>query len=106
MNNFRFDVDADGIALATWDMPGRSMNVITLEVMSELEEILAKIVGDAGIKGCVIASGKDAFSGGADLTMLEGLGRRYQQARKEIGEEKAMETFFAESRHLSQRHRC
>ena len=26
--NFKLDVDADGIALVTWDMPGRSMNVI------------------------------------------------------------------------------
>ena len=103
--NFRFDVDADGIALAIWDMPGRSMNVITLEVMAELEAILGKVVGDAAIKGCVIASGKEAFSGGADLTMLEGLGRRYKAARSELGEEKAMETFFAESRHLSQLYR-
>ena len=29
LTNFRFEIDADGIALATWDMPGRSMNVIT-----------------------------------------------------------------------------
>ena len=29
LQNFRFDTDADGIATATWDMPGRSMNVIT-----------------------------------------------------------------------------
>ena len=29
MANFNFDIDADGIALVTWDMPGRSMNVIT-----------------------------------------------------------------------------
>ncbi|GLS18309.1 enoyl-CoA hydratase [Labrys miyagiensis] len=105
LTNFRFDVDADGIALATWDMPGRSMNVITVEVMDELEEILAKVVGEAGIKGCVIASGKEAFSGGADLTMLQGLGRRYQEACKALGEEKAMETFFAESRYLSQLYR-
>ena len=28
MANFKFDVDADGIALVIWDMPGRSMNVI------------------------------------------------------------------------------
>ena len=27
--NFRFETDADGIALVTWDMPGRSMNVST-----------------------------------------------------------------------------
>jgi 3-hydroxyacyl-CoA dehydrogenase/enoyl-CoA hydratase/3-hydroxybutyryl-CoA epimerase len=26
--NFKFDIDADGIALVTWDMPGKSMNVI------------------------------------------------------------------------------
>ena len=26
--NFKLDIDADGIALVTWDMPGRSMNVI------------------------------------------------------------------------------
>jgi 3-hydroxyacyl-CoA dehydrogenase / enoyl-CoA hydratase / 3-hydroxybutyryl-CoA epimerase len=105
MNNFRFDIDADGIALAIWDMPGRSMNVITVEVMDELGAILDRVVNEPGIKGCVIASGKEAFSGGADLTMLEGLGRRYRQARKEIGEEKAMETFFSESRFLSQLYR-
>ena len=28
MPNFKLDIDADGIALITWDMPGRSMNVI------------------------------------------------------------------------------
>ena len=31
--NFTLDIDADGIALVTWDMPGRSMNVFTEEVM-------------------------------------------------------------------------
>ena len=28
LTNFRFETDADGIALVTWDMPDRSMNVI------------------------------------------------------------------------------
>jgi 3-hydroxyacyl-CoA dehydrogenase/enoyl-CoA hydratase/3-hydroxybutyryl-CoA epimerase len=105
LTNFRFDVDTDGIGLATWDMPGRSMNVITTEVMDELGAIIDKVAGDAAIKGCVITSGKDSFSGGADLTMLEGLGQRYAKARQEIGEQKAMETFFAESRFLSQLYR-
>ena len=36
MPNFKFEVDADGIALITWDMPGRSMNVIDMGVMEEL----------------------------------------------------------------------
>ncbi|MDQ0392471.1 FAD-dependent oxidoreductase [Labrys monachus] len=100
--NFRFDVDADGIALAIWDMPDRSMNVFTPTAMEELGGIVDHVVADTAIKGCVIASGKESFSGGADLTMLEGLGRRYEAARHEIGEEKAMEVFFADSRALSQ----
>ena len=31
--NFKLDTDADGIALVTWDAPGRSMNVIDLKVI-------------------------------------------------------------------------
>ena len=26
--NFKVETDADGIALVTWDIPGRSMNVL------------------------------------------------------------------------------
>ncbi len=69
--NFKFDVDADGIALVTWDMPGRSMNVIDLSVIEELSKIVEQIAGDAAIKGAVITSGKDTFCAGADLTLLE-----------------------------------
>jgi 3-hydroxyacyl-CoA dehydrogenase/enoyl-CoA hydratase/3-hydroxybutyryl-CoA epimerase len=99
--NFRFDVDADGIALATWDMPGRSMNVITLEVMDELGRIIDTVTGDDAIKGCVVASGKEAFSGGADLTLLQGLGARHETFAREKGDEEAMRVFFDESRRLS-----
>ena len=70
-NNFKVETDADGIALVTWDMPGKSMNVFTEEVMDELEKIVDRVAGDAAIKGAVITSGKDSFSGGADLTMLQ-----------------------------------
>ncbi|RNJ44069.1 3-hydroxyacyl-CoA dehydrogenase [Mesorhizobium erdmanii] len=69
--NFTLDTDADGIALVTWNMPDRSMNVFTEEVMGELDKIIDQVVADAGIKGAVITSGKDSFSGGADLTMLQ-----------------------------------
>ncbi|MFN3764749.1 MAG: 3-hydroxyacyl-CoA dehydrogenase NAD-binding domain-containing protein [Aliihoeflea sp.] len=68
--NFTVETDADGIALVTWDMPDRSMNVFTEEVMDELDKIIDQVAGDAAIKGAVITSGKDTFSGGADLTML------------------------------------
>ena len=69
--NFTVDTDADGIALVTWNSPDRSMNVFTEEVMRELNAIVDQVVGDAAIKGAVITSGKDTFSGGADITMLQ-----------------------------------
>ena len=49
----------------------------------------------------MITSGKDAFSGGADLTMLQGLGAEYARLAKETGEEEAMQFVFEESRKLS-----
>ena len=101
LTNFRFETDADGIAVATWDMPGRSMNVITPEVMEELNQIVDKVAGDEAIKGCVITSGKESFSGGADLTMLQGLRDLYVTLAKEKGEAVAMQSFFDESRKLS-----
>ena len=101
LTNFRFETDADGIAVATWDMPGRSMNVITPEVMEELNQIVDKVASDEAIKGCVITSGKESFSGGADLTMLQGLRDLYVKLAREKGEAVAMQTFFDESRKLS-----
>ncbi len=99
--NFRFETNSDGIALATWDMPGRSMNVFTSAVMDELHRVIDAVVADPAIKGCVITSGKDNFSGGADLTMLQGLGQQYEALKAERGEEEAMRHFFEESRKLT-----
>ena len=48
LTNFRFEIDADGIALATWDMPGRSMNVITPEVMDELSRSSTTVAARRG----------------------------------------------------------
>ena len=80
--NFTVETDADGIALVTWDMPDRSMNVFTVEVMDELEKIIDQVVADAGVKGAVITSGKDSFSGGADLTMLQAHARPASTPRR------------------------
>ncbi|MEN5083150.1 3-hydroxyacyl-CoA dehydrogenase NAD-binding domain-containing protein [Bosea sp. TWI1241] len=105
LTNFRFETDSDGIATLTWDVPGRSMNVITPEVMAELESVVDAVAADAAIKGCVIVSGKESFSGGADLTMLQGLRDLYVGLAKEQGEQVAMQRFFDESRKLSQLYR-
>ena len=105
MANFKFDIDADGIALVTWDMPGKSMNVITGETIAELSAIVDKVIADAAIKGVIVTSGKDAFCGGADLTMLEKMGAIYADKLKREGEEKAAAYVFEESRKLSQLYR-
>ena len=105
MPNFKFDVDADGIALVTWDMADRSMNVITMDGIAELDAIVEKVTTDAAIKGAVITSGKDAFCGGADLTMLERMGAIYADLVKTKGAEAAAGYVFDESRKLSQLYR-
>ena len=99
--NFRLETDSDGIVLATWDMPGRSMNVLTPEVIAELSQIVEQVASDEAVKGCVVTSAKESFSGGADLTMLQGLGSEYARLARETGEEEAMRFFFEESRRLS-----
>ncbi len=99
--NFKLDVDADGIALVTWDAPGRSMNVIDLKVMEELAAIVEQVADDAAIKGAVITSGKDTFCAGADLTMLEMFSREFADVAKAQGEGAAMARLYDESRKLS-----
>ncbi len=101
MPNFTLDVDADGIALVTWDMPGRSMNVIDGSVIAELSSIVEKIASNAAIKGAVVTSAKDAFCGGADLTMLERMAGSYAGLLKSKGEVVANQMVFDESRKLS-----
>ncbi len=99
--NFRLETDADGIALATWDSPGRSMNVVTPEVVAELATIVDRIATDAAIKGAVFTSGKEGFSGGADLTMLKTAGDEYARLAKVEGEKAAMRAFVDRVKQLS-----
>jgi len=105
MASFKLDVDSDGIALVTWDMGDRSMNVITMDVIAELGTVVDKVTNDAAIKGVVITSGKTAFCGGADLTMLERMGGLYTDMVSKQGEEAAAKMVFDESRKLSQVYR-
>ena len=99
--NFTFDVDADGIALVTWNMPGRSMNVIDAKLMEELTAIVERVANETGIKGAVLTSGKDAFCAGADLAMLETQSRTFTDLLKSQGEEAANMRLFEEGRKLS-----
>jgi len=101
-NNFKYETDADGIVLVTWDTPGRSMNVLDETSVTELEAIIKQTTGDAAVKGVVITSGKEALCAGADLSMLEGMSKTYAGMLKDKGEEAANQMLFDQSRRFSQ----
>src|SRR6476620_5108049 len=99
--NFKVETDADGIVLATWDTPGRSMNVLDETSISELEAIVKQTTADAAVKGVVITSGKEALCAGADLSMIEAMSQQYAQLLKTKGEEAANQMLFDQSRRFS-----
>ena len=73
MENFKIDVDAGGIALITFDVPGRSMNTLTSGVMAEIPQWIERVKTDDAIKGAVLTSGKaSGFCAGADLGDMAG----------------------------------
>lgn len=73
LKNFKWDQDADGIVTLTWDVPGRSMNVLTGAGLADLAAVAEKVASDASIKGLVITSGKTTgFCAGAALDEMEG----------------------------------
>jgi 3-hydroxyacyl-CoA dehydrogenase/enoyl-CoA hydratase/3-hydroxybutyryl-CoA epimerase len=78
--NFQWDQDSNGIVTLTWDMPGRTLNVLSMAAIAELSEVADKITADSGIKGLVITSGKaGTFCAGADLDEMlaySGSGRK------------------------------
>ncbi|MBI3676895.1 MAG: enoyl-CoA hydratase/isomerase family protein [Proteobacteria bacterium] len=72
LKNFKWDQDADGIVTLTWNVPGRTMNVLTGSAIAELAKTAEKVAGDASIKGLVITSGKaNGFCAGAALDEME-----------------------------------
>ena len=68
-----YNVDSDGIATITWDMPGRSMNVLNEASMTAYAGALESAMKDDKVKGIIVTSGKDSFIAGADLEMLLGV---------------------------------
>ena len=70
MTMINYNVDSDGIATISWDMPGRSMNVLNEGSITAYRDALGKALKDDKVKGIIITSGKDTFIAGADLEML------------------------------------
>ncbi len=73
MENFKTNLDADGILNVEFNVPNKTMNTITGGVMKELVALVEQIKTDENVKGAVLFSGKDnGFCAGADLGEIGG----------------------------------
>ncbi len=70
MTDFTMQTDADGVAVITWDVPGKSMNVLNLESLRDLDALVAQALADDAVKGIVVTSGKKDFAAGMDLNVI------------------------------------
>ncbi|WP_018990732.1 enoyl-CoA hydratase-related protein [Aromatoleum toluclasticum] len=68
--NIRIELDRDGVLLACIDMPGRSMNVFSMDMMDSLERLVIHVEEHPEVRAVVLTSGKSAFIAGADLAMI------------------------------------
>ncbi len=69
-----FEIDSDGIALLSIDVPGQSMNVIGPDFLADLDAAIDRIASEETIKGAVIASGKaSGFMAGMDLKQMSSM---------------------------------
>lgn len=68
----REELGSDGVLLATIDMPGRTMNVFSVDLMDAIDALMDRVDGDAAVRGVVLTSGKTSFLAGADLVMVRG----------------------------------
>ncbi|PKP67517.1 MAG: hypothetical protein CVT86_01425, partial [Alphaproteobacteria bacterium HGW-Alphaproteobacteria-8] len=57
----------NGVAVITWDLPGASMNVLTLDGVAQLDACVDRALADPSVRGVVLTSAKRDFAGGMDL---------------------------------------
>ena len=70
MTDFTMTTEADGVAIITWDVAAKSMNVMSVAGFALLSELVDKALADPSVKGIVITSGKKDFAGGMDLNVI------------------------------------
>ena len=100
MENFTLDVGADGIAIVTFDMPGRSMNMISHAVQHDLGLLADTLRQDQRIVGAILCSDKaSGFCAGADLHELQADIERWRVATTQ----EELRTAVLEASHFSGR---
>ncbi|MDN6296526.1 MAG: fatty acid oxidation complex subunit alpha FadB [Halomonas sp.] len=61
------------IATLTFDAQGESVNTLSSATVTELGEAVTALQAESGLQGLILASGKEAFIVGADITEFHGL---------------------------------
>ena len=71
MTDFTMKKGHDGVAIITWDVKGKSMNVMNNQGFLDMGNLVENALSDNSVKGIIITSGKkDSFAGGMDLNVI------------------------------------
>ncbi len=89
-NALKIERGADGIVVATMDLPGHSMNVLNDDLAIPLGGLADLLEGDAGITGLILTSAKKDFLAGADVDRL----RRLSGAQEAFDESMRFKAFM------------
>jgi 3-hydroxyacyl-CoA dehydrogenase/enoyl-CoA hydratase/3-hydroxybutyryl-CoA epimerase len=72
-SGFQIEVDSDGVALVTMDMPGQAVNLMNETYAALMEQTLQQLTDDiakGSIKGIVLTSAKKTFFAGGDIDAI------------------------------------
>ena len=70
MTDFHYALHDDGVAVITWDVADRSMNIMTHQGFDDLGALVDRALTDDAVRGVVLTSAKDSFAAGMDLGLI------------------------------------
>ncbi len=73
-NTLQIDTDDSGVALMKLDLPDRSVNVLTPQMLTDLDEALDRVASESSLKLLVIRGMKPTgFLAGADIQQFQNI---------------------------------
>src|SRR5262249_37656958 len=95
MGSFDLQIDSDGLAVLTFDLPGERVNKFSRGVLTELSDVVSRLPAERKIHVLLLVSGKpDVFIAGADVK--EFLNARPGEVESSVREVQAIFQGFAE----------
>lgn len=71
--SIRVEIADDGIATLTWDAEGAKVNVLSAAAKEDFFREMGALLEDEAVKGVILASAKETFIAGADLSFIQSL---------------------------------